>query len=57
MDMVEGETPDWKSYNLPLARIKKVMKSDEEVKVGFLVLYLFMLPIRHSDTMLMLLYA
>lgn len=33
MDMVEGETPDWKSYNLPLARIKKVMKSDEEVKM------------------------
>lgn len=57
MDMVEGETPDWKSYSLPLARIKKVMKSDEEVKVGFLVLYLFMLPIRHTDTMLMLLYA
>lgn len=57
MDMVEGETPDWKSYNLPLARIKKVMKSDEEVKVGFLVLYLFVLPVRHSDTMLMSLYA
>lgn len=35
MDTVECETPDWKSYNLPLARIKKVMKSDEEVKVGF----------------------
>lgn len=35
MDTVEGETPDWKSYNLPLARIKKVMKSDEEVKVRF----------------------
>ncbi|ODN76874.1 hypothetical protein L202_05461 [Cryptococcus amylolentus CBS 6039] len=33
MDTVEGETPDWKSYNLPLARIKKVMKSDEEVKM------------------------
>lgn len=33
MDTVECETPDWKSYNLPLARIKKVMKSDEEVKM------------------------
>ncbi|WVQ81364.1 hypothetical protein IAT38_003487 [Cryptococcus sp. DSM 104549] len=33
MDTVEGETPDWKSYSLPLARIKKVMKSDEEVKM------------------------
>ncbi|WVR08921.1 hypothetical protein IAU60_005980 [Kwoniella sp. DSM 27419] len=33
MDTVEGETPDWKSYNLPLARIKKVMKSDEEVRM------------------------
>ncbi|OCF35721.1 transcriptional activator HAP5 [Kwoniella heveanensis BCC8398] len=33
MDNVEGENPDWKSYNLPLARIKKVMKSDEEVRM------------------------
>ncbi|WWC63857.1 uncharacterized protein I303_106462 [Kwoniella dejecticola CBS 10117] len=33
MDNVEGEIPDWKSYNLPLARIKKVMKSDEEVRM------------------------
>lgn len=33
MDGVEGETPDFKTYNLPLARIKKVMKSDEEVKM------------------------
>lgn len=30
---VEHETPDFKTYNLPLARIKKVMKSDEEVKM------------------------
>lgn len=33
MEGVEGETPDFKTYNLPLARIKKVMKSDEEVKM------------------------
>lgn len=33
MDSVERETPDFKTYNLPLARIKKVMKSDEEVKM------------------------
>ncbi|KAK8844166.1 hypothetical protein IAR55_006960 [Kwoniella newhampshirensis] len=33
METVEIENPDWKSYNLPLARIKKVMKSDEEVKM------------------------
>ncbi|WWC91028.1 uncharacterized protein L201_005968 [Kwoniella dendrophila CBS 6074] len=33
MNNVEGEIPDWKSYNLPLARIKKVMKSDEEVRM------------------------
>nr|ODN90611.1 hypothetical protein L203_01722 [Cryptococcus depauperatus CBS 7841] len=33
MDTVEGEEPDWKSYNLPLARIKKVMKSDEIVRM------------------------
>ena len=33
MDFVERENPDFKTYPLPLARIKKVMKSDEEVKV------------------------
>ncbi|WVW79535.1 hypothetical protein I302_101504 [Kwoniella bestiolae CBS 10118] len=33
MNTVEGEIPDWKSYNLPLARIKKVMKSDEDVRM------------------------
>ncbi|KAK4689367.1 nuclear transcription factor Y, gamma, partial [Tremellales sp. Uapishka_1] len=32
MDSVERENPDFKTYPLPLARIKKVMKSDEEVK-------------------------
>lgn len=34
MDFVEREQPDFRTYPLPLARIKKVMKSDEEVKVG-----------------------
>lgn len=34
MDAVERDNPDFKTYPLPLARIKKVMKSDEEVKVG-----------------------
>lgn len=34
VDEVEEERPDWKTYCLPLARIKKVMKSDEEVKVS-----------------------
>ena len=33
MSYVERESPDFKTYPLPLARIKKVMKSDEEVKV------------------------
>ncbi|GFZ47160.1 hypothetical protein JCM24511_04903 [Saitozyma sp. JCM 24511] len=32
VDNVEGEEPDFKNYPLPLARIKKVMKSDEDVK-------------------------
>lgn len=34
MDFVERDNPDFRTYPLPLARIKKVMKSDEEVKVG-----------------------
>lgn len=34
MDHVERENPDFRTFPLPLARIKKVQKSDEEVKVG-----------------------
>jgi hypothetical protein len=34
VDNVEREEPDFKNYPLPLARIKKVMKSDEDVKVS-----------------------
>lgn len=34
MGVVERDNPDFRTYPLPLARIKKVMKSDEEVKVG-----------------------
>jgi hypothetical protein len=34
MAVVERDNPDFKTYPLPLARIKKVMKSDEDVKVG-----------------------
>jgi hypothetical protein len=33
MAVVERDNPDFKTYPLPLARIKKVMKSDEDVKV------------------------
>jgi hypothetical protein len=33
MEVYEQETPDFKSHTLPLARIKKVMKMDEDVKV------------------------
>lgn len=33
MELYEQETPDFKSHTLPLARIKKVMKMDEDVKV------------------------
>ena len=34
METVEREEMDGRGVSLPLARIKKVMKSDEEVKVG-----------------------
>ena len=34
MAVVERDNPDFKTYPLPLARIKKVMKSDEDVKVS-----------------------
>jgi len=37
MAVVERDNPDFKTYPLPLARIKKVMKSDEDVKVGQMV--------------------
>ena len=33
VDTAEQETPDFRHPPLPLARIKKVMKSDPEVKV------------------------
>ena len=33
IDTAEQETPDYRHPPLPLARIKKVMKSDPEVKV------------------------
>ncbi|OCF56298.1 transcriptional activator HAP5 [Kwoniella mangroviensis CBS 10435] len=46
MNTVEGEIPDWKSYNLPLARIKKVMKSDEDVRL--ISLFIFIAPIMFS---------
>jgi nuclear transcription factor Y gamma len=34
VDTAEQETPDYRHPPLPLARIKKVMKSDADVKVG-----------------------
>lgn len=37
MGVVERDNPDFRTYPLPLARIKKVMKSDEEVKVSLVV--------------------
>lgn len=33
VDSAENETPDYRHPPLPLARIKKVMKSDPDVKV------------------------
>ena len=34
VDTAEQETPDYRHPPLPLARIKKVMKSDPDVKVS-----------------------
>lgn len=36
VDAAEAETPDYRHPPLPLARIKKVMKSDPDVKVRLL---------------------
>lgn len=38
IDVAEQETPDYRHPPLPLARIKKVMKSDPDVKVRPLLL-------------------
>lgn len=38
VDAAEQETPDYRHPPLPLARIKKVMKSDPEVKVRIAVI-------------------
>lgn len=35
VDVAEQETPDYRHPPLPLARIKKVMKNDPDVKVCF----------------------
>lgn len=42
IDAAEQETPDYRHPPLPLARIKKVMKSDPEVKVGLSPRHLFL---------------
>lgn len=39
INTAEDETPDYRHPSLPLARIKKVMKSDPEVKVSTIVGY------------------
>jgi hypothetical protein len=36
VDAAEQETPDYRHPPLPLARIKKVMKSDPDVKVALI---------------------
>ena len=41
VDAAEQETPDYRHPPLPLARIKKVMKSDPDVKVLYFSLFLF----------------
>jgi len=40
VDAAEQETPDYRHPPLPLARIKKVMKSDPDIKVGDVVSFL-----------------
>jgi len=43
VDAAEQETPDYRHPPLPLARIKKVMKSDPDVKVNmFFLIFLFL---------------
>lgn len=47
VDAAEQEIPDYRHPPLPLARIKKVMKSDPDVKVPILtfsLLFRFMTP-------------
>ena len=39
VDTAEQETPDFRHPPLPLARIKKVMKSDPDVKVSHVQIY------------------
>jgi nuclear transcription factor Y, gamma len=48
VDAAEQETPDYRHPPLPLARIKKVMKSDPDVKVLFFPLssFSFLVDIR-----------
>jgi len=41
VDSAEQETPDYRHPPLPLARIKKVMKSDPDVKVGEIMAVFF----------------
>ena len=40
IDTAEQDTPDFRHPPLPLARIKKVMKSDPDVKVCLYILYI-----------------
>lgn len=42
MELAESEDPDFKHHVLPLARIKKVMKSDEDVQVSFVSSFPFL---------------
>lgn len=45
MHLIEQGEIDFKSFNLPLARIKKVMKTDEEVK-NMVSCFFLLIPIR-----------
>jgi len=48
VDTAEQETPDYRHPPLPLARIKKVMKNDPDVKVN--VFACFIMQVRLSTT-------
>lgn len=41
-DIEQLTEKDFKNHKLPLARIKKIMKSDEDVRVSFRILPLFL---------------
>lgn len=48
INAAENETPDYRHPPLPLARIKKVMKSDPDVKVNTALSFFSLFVVRYS---------